>query len=61
MGLKVLLLQDLPLEKKHGATEGRVFECTRVEKGRGALAFFLSDAGEECGAYIDRECVVSNE
>ena len=53
------LLRDLPIEEKHGATAGRVFECLRYDdRSRDRKAWFIGDAGEECAAYTNRnaEC-----
>ena len=56
--LKIRLLENLPIEKKHGARKGRVFEVVRQKKRQGrhypAMYFFVGDAGEECGA-LERE------
>ena len=51
------LLCDLPLDERHGAITGRVFQCLRHDNtGRHAKAWFRSDAGEECAAFKMNEC-----
>lgn len=52
--MKIKLLIDLPLEKKHGANAGRVFELIRTtgpQRRSAAKFFFMGDAGEECAAF----------
>ena len=59
--MKIKLLADLPIEDKHGAREGRIFEVTDVDhlkplsgqdKGRTDKYHFVGDAGETCCAYL---------
>ncbi len=49
--MKIRLTQDLPIEKKHGAVKGAVFEAIDRVSGRGGLHYFIGKAGEKCGAY----------
>ena len=54
----VRLLTDLPIDPRCGATEDRVFRCIRhdgADSGRGKMAFFIGDNGEECGAFLAHE------
>ena len=51
------LLRDLPFKKEHGAIMGRVFPCERFDtQGRGKKAWFVSDVGQQCAAYLLHEC-----
>ena len=59
--MEIRLLMDLPIEKKHGAMAGRVFECFRISTGRNRLAYFKGDMGETCGAYLNYECEILDE
>ena len=51
---QIKLLVNLPLEPKHGATAGRVFDLLRTtgpQRRSQALFWFMSDAGDECAAF----------
>ena len=49
--MKIRLTLDLPIDKKHGATAGRVFEVVRQDlMGRSRRVFFVGDVGRECAA-----------
>jgi len=60
--MKIRLLVDLPIDGKHGANKGRVFEVIREERGGRCQnkLFFIGDAGEECAA-LHREWEVAKE
>jgi len=47
VGRRIELKQDLPIESKHGATKGRVFEVVDDAGG----FWFVGDAGERCKAW----------
>ena len=49
--MRIRLIRDLPIEKKHGAVRGKEYVVTFAEKGRGARVFFEGDAGEQCAAF----------
>jgi hypothetical protein len=50
--MKVKLLIDLPIDKKHGAVKGKVFDLLRIEGvGNRRKYFFIGGAGEECAAF----------
>lgn len=60
IGDKIKLIMDLPIDRKHGATNGEVFAITRFQQakkkkrqtgGLGLLVYFTSKDGSECGAY----------
>lgn len=51
---RVKLLRDLPIEARHGATKGRIFNAIRSagpERRRLTLFYFVGDAGKVCAAY----------
>lgn len=51
--LKIKLTQDLPIDAKHGCTEGAEFTVTKT-KGRrtsDTLFYFNDHNGVECAAY----------
>jgi hypothetical protein len=55
--MKIRLTVNLPIEKKHGAIAGRVFEVVKT-KGRTIRTqrvYFKGDAGDLCAAFW-REC-----
>ena len=49
--MTIRLLCDLPINARHGATKGRVFEVIRRD---GGLAFVAGDAGVEFGVFLTR-------
>ena len=62
--MKIVLLRDLPVEKKHGATKGRVFDISRKEENRvrgGVHYYFIGDAGEEVGVLIHEYDIIHDE
>jgi len=50
--MKIKLTTDLPINKKHGAKKGKVFEVTKTNKRK---HYFTGDDGNECAAYYN-EC-----
>ncbi len=57
---KIKLLIDLPIEKRHGAFKGKVFDRIREKEGtelRDSKYWFIGDAGLQCAAFF-RECEV---
>ena len=59
--MKIKLLKDLPLEKKHGAFKDSVFEVIEKERRRGSKVFFIGNAGEECATFSYEYEVVERE
>ncbi len=55
--MKIKLKVDLPLEKRHGATKGRVFE---VLMNRDRYTF-VGDSGEQCFAFSSEVEVINEE
>ena len=55
--MKIKLLVNLPIDKKHGAFKGKVFEVIGQKNFRGRLYYFTGDDGSKCGAY-GRECEI---
>lgn len=51
--MRIRLLANLPIERKHGATKGREFEVKRRcnKYPGGERLFFEGDEGEECAAF----------
>ena len=61
--MKIKLLMDLPIDPKHGALRGRIFDVSseRKTRERGSPHFyFLGDAGEEVGVLIGEYAVASD-
>ena len=61
-GLKIKLLEKLPVVDKHGCTKGRIFEA-RMQEHRtrnGPLYWIMGDAGESVGVF-EREAEIVNE
>ncbi len=59
----IRLLMDLPVEKKHGMTKGRVLRAIyRPQVGRGGVRFTVKgDAGEEVGVLKHEAEVIAQE
>ncbi len=55
--MKIRLLVDIPIEAKHGATKGRVFDVIRRDRLPKAFKlkrhrfWFMGDVGRECAAF----------
>lgn len=50
--MKIRLLMDLPIDKKHGAVKGKFFELLRIEGvGNQRKYFFIGVDGGECAAF----------
>ena len=61
--MKMKLLIDLPINKKHGAKKGAIFEVVRDTmdaEDKLKLYFFIGLDGSECGAF-PREVEIINE
>lgn len=52
--MKIKLIENLPVENKHGMTKGRVFDVIRTERGG---SWVMGDAGEEVKVWM-HECEV---
>ena len=50
--MKIKLKIDLPIESKHGATSGKIFECCDMDHHRGGKAWFIGNAGVKCAAFF---------
>ncbi len=59
--MKIKLTKTLPLEKKHGAIEGAIFEVIKKEYRRGSKVFFMGNAGEECATFSHEYEVIEQE
>lgn len=58
--MKIKLLHDLPVDPRHGATEGRIFEAADFSEpfGRGSPHWeIVGDTGEKVGVF-EREAEI---
>ena len=49
--MKIKLTTDLPIDKKHGASKGVVFNVIEVDYARGPKYWFYGITGEKCAAF----------
>jgi len=62
--MKVQLINDIPIEIKHGMTKGKIFEVDKefpaTELSAGGL-WLLGDAGEEVKIFTYEYDIISNQ